>query len=284
MCRLMAYVGTPIIIDKLLYQPKNSLVNQSINAKELEEPLNGDGFGIGWYVRDVNFEPVTFVSVHPAWSNRNLRNLAPKIRTDCFIAHVRAASVGEVSESNCHPFQYKNILMMHNGGVEEFSKIKRKLREPLTDELYNWIKGQTDSEHIFAYLLNDLFKNHKTLSPEAVVDAFEHIFRDLKKMMADNGIKEPAYLNMVVTNGLFVVGTRYCTDPKEEPLTLYHSEGSRYVVEDGVTHMMAPEDDDHAVLVVSEKLSDDKDWTLIPPNHFVIVENTLNVRIRPIKA
>jgi glutamine amidotransferase len=284
MCRLMMYMGTPIIIDKLLYQPKNSLVNQSINAKEIEEPLNGDGFGIGWYVPELNNEPVNFVSVHPAWSNRNLRNLAPKIRTECFIAHVRAASVGEVSESNCHPFQYKNILMAHNGGVENFSKIKRKLREPLSDELYNWIKGQTDSEHIFAYLLNELFKNHKTVTPDAVVDSFENTFRDLKKMMNDAGIKEEAYLNMVFTNGLFIVGTRYVTDPTQEPLTLYHSEGTRYVVEDGITHMMAPEDDDHAVLVVSERLSDDKNWTLIPPNHFVIVENSGNVRIRPIKA
>ena len=47
MCRLMAYKGTPIIADKLLYQPKNSLIRQSTNAKEIEEPLNGDGFGIG---------------------------------------------------------------------------------------------------------------------------------------------------------------------------------------------------------------------------------------------
>jgi predicted glutamine amidotransferase len=82
MCRLLAYMGSAIIIDKLLYQPKNSLVNQSIDAKEIEEPLNGDGFGIGWYVSEVNYEPVTFVSVNPAWSNRNLRNLAPKIKTN----------------------------------------------------------------------------------------------------------------------------------------------------------------------------------------------------------
>jgi glutamine amidotransferase len=284
MCRLMAYMGSPVIIDKLLYQPKNSLVNQSINAKEIEEPLNGDGFGIGWYAREINNEPVTFVSVHPAWSNRNLRNLAPKIRTDCFIAHVRAASVGEVSESNCHPFQYKDILMMHNGGVENFSNIKRKIREPLTDELYNWIKGQTDSEHIFAYLLNELFRNHKTISPESVTTSFESTFSSLKKFMAENKITEPAYLNMVFTNGSFIVGTRYVTDPKEEALTLYHSEGSRFVVEDGVTRLEAPADDDQAVLVVSEKLSDSKDWTLIPANHFVIVENNLNVRIKPIKA
>jgi glutamine amidotransferase len=280
----MAYMGTPIIIDKLLYQPKNSLVNQSLNAKEIEEPLNGDGFGIGWYVPELNFEPVTFVSVNPAWSNRNLRNLAPKVQTGCMMAHVRAASVGEVSESNCHPFQYKNLLCMHNGGIENFSLVKRKIREPLSDEMYNWIKGQTDSEHIFAYLLNYLFKNHKTVSEDAVVDAFEHTFRFINQLMKEAGIKDAAYLNMMVSNGSFFVGTRYVSDQNEEALTLYHSEGSRYVVEDGVTRMEAPADDDHAVLIVSEKLTDDKDWTMIPKNHFVIVEESLNVRIRPIKV
>lgn len=284
MCRLIAYVGSPIIIDKLLYQPKNSLVNQSVSAKEIEEPLNGDGFGIGWYAPEINDEPVTFVSVNPAWSNRNLRNLAPRIRTECFVAHVRAASCGEVSEANCHPFQYKNLLMMHNGGVENFSAIKRKIREPLSDHLYDWIKGQTDSEHIFALLINYLNSHHKTIGPEAVIDAFENTFTSLKKIMAANGITDAAYLNMVVTNGSFVVGSRYVTSPNEEPLTLYHSEGGRYVVEDGISQMVAPEDDDHAVLVVSEKLTDDKDWTLIPANHFVIVEPSLNVKIRPIRA
>jgi glutamine amidotransferase len=284
MCRLMAYKGTPIIIDKLLYQPKNSLINQSFHAREIEEPLNGDGFGVGWYVPELNYEPITYVSVNPAWNNRNLRNLAPKIKTDCMIAHVRAASVGDVSESNCHPFQYKNILMAHNGGVEDFGKIKRHIRNPLSDDLYNWIKGQTDSEHLFAFLLNNLFSNHHSISPESVVDSFEHTFSELKKLMVEHGVTEPAYLNMIFTNGLFFVGTRYCTDPKEEPLTLYHSEGSRYVVEDGVTRMEAPDDDDQAVLVVSERLTDDAYWTMIPANHFVIVEPTLNVRIRPIRS
>jgi len=279
----MAYKGTPIVIDDLLYKPKNSLITQSINAKEIEEPLNGDGFGIGWYAPEINNEPVTFVSVNPAWNNRNLRNLAPKIKTNCLLAHVRAATVGDVSESNCHPFQYKDFLMAHNGGVEEFGKIKRHLREPLSNELYNWIKGQTDSEHLFAYLLNHLFNNHKTVTPEAVVDSFEHMFRDVKKLMAKYEIKEEAYMNMAFTNGEFVVASRYVSDPKQEALTLYHSEGSRFVVENGITRLVAPKDDDGAVLVVSEKLSDDKDWTMIPANHFVIVEQSLNVRVRPIK-
>lgn len=284
MCRLMAYKGTPIIIDELLYQPKNSLINQSIDAKELEEPLNGDGFGLGWYNPEISSEPATFVSLNPAWSNRNLKNLAPKIKTGCMIAHVRAASVGEVSESNCHPFQYKELIMAHNGGVEKFSAIKRDLRSTLSDELYNWIKGQTDSEHIFAFLINHLLVDKKGITPDSVTNAFEVTFSFLKKLMSKHDIQEEAYLNMVVSNGHFIVATRYVTNPAEEPLTLYHSEGSRYVVEDGVTRMEAPQDDDQAVLVVSEKLTDGDHWTMIPKNHFVIVEPDLNVRIKPINA
>ena len=280
----MAYVGSPIIIDKLLYQPKNSLVNQSINARELEEPLNGDGFGIGWYVPDVNYEPVTFVSINPAWSNRNLRNLAPKIRTECFIAHVRAASVGEVSESNCHPFQYRNLLMMHNGGVENFAAVKRQIREPLSDEFYNWIKGQTDSEHLFALMLHYLFQEGPSINPESVMQAFERMFNHLYRLMNQNNINEPAYLNMVVTNGLFIVGTRFITDAKETPLTLYHSKVAQYAVENGIGQMRPAEMGDRSILVVSEKLSDDKDWTMVPPNHFVVVDSELNVTTRPIKA
>ena len=285
MCRLLAYLGTPVIVDKLLYQPKNSLVNQSIHAKEIEEPLNGDGFGIGWYVPELHPEPGTFVSVNPAWSNRNLRKLAPRIKTRCFIAHVRAASVGEVSESNCHPFQYRRFLMMHNGGVENFSRIKRRIRQPLSDELYNWIKGQTDSEHLFAYLLNHLFSGKgDVISPETIMDAYEKTFSDLKIMMKAEGITDPAYLNMLVTDGNFFVATRYTTDPSCEPLTLYHSEGARYVVEGGVSFLAAPRDDDQAVLIVSEKLTEESYWTAIPANHFVVVDASLNVRVRPIKA
>lgn len=284
MCRLMAYKGTSILLDELLYKPKNSLINQSINARELEEPLNGDGFGVGWYSHHISHEPATFVSLNPAWSNRNLRNLAPKIQSDCMLAHVRAASVGEVSEANCHPFQYGELLMAHNGGVENFGRIKRDIRAQLSDELYNWIKGQTDSEHIFSLLINRLNTEHREFSADAVTDAFEYTFHHVKSLMKKHGIHEEAYLNMVVTNGHFIVATRFVTDDKAEPLTLYHSEGSRYVVEDGVSRMEAPKDDDEAVLVVSEKLTDDSHWTMIPKNHFVIVEHDLNVRIKPIKA
>ena len=88
---------------------------------------------------------------------------------------------------------------------------------------------------------------------------------------------------MVVTNGLFVVGTRYVSDPKETALTLYHSEAAHYAVENGVGQLRESDEGGKAVLVVSEKLSDEKHWTLVPSNHFVIVDHALNVETRPIR-
>jgi predicted glutamine amidotransferase len=174
--------------------------------------------------------------------------------------------------------------MMHNGGIESFSSVKRKIREPLTDNAYNWIKGQTDSEHIFAYLISYLQNKRQPITTDLLMEAFENTFLTIKVLMREVGIQEPAYLNMVVTDGTMIVGTRYVTSPDEEPLTLYHSEGSRYVVEDGITRLVAQNNEDKAVMVVSEKLTDDKDWTLIPANHFVIVDKNLDVRIKPISA
>ena len=97
MCRFLAYLGAPISMGELLYDPSDSIIKQSYAAREIEEPLTGDGFGVGWYHHDRSPDPAVFVSVTPAWSNRNLRSMAPKVCSGCIVAHVRAASVGSVS-------------------------------------------------------------------------------------------------------------------------------------------------------------------------------------------
>ena len=66
MCRFIAYLGRPIIVDELLVKPTNSLVHQSFDAGEMEKPLNGDGFGLGWYLRHIDVRPGLFRSIIPA--------------------------------------------------------------------------------------------------------------------------------------------------------------------------------------------------------------------------
>ena len=157
MCRFLTYAGAPLLLADLLYRPTNSLIMQSHHAREREEPLNGDGFGVGWYVPEIDPSPCVQRSVAPAWSNRNLQNLSAKTRASCLFAHVRAASPGLlVTETNVHPFAYDRFMWMHNGSIAGFHKIKRLLRESLKDEFYDMIQGTTDSEHAFAVFLNAL--------------------------------------------------------------------------------------------------------------------------------
>ena len=48
MCRFTLYLGPPVRLSTLLTEPEHSLILQSFHAAERDEPLNGDGFGIGW--------------------------------------------------------------------------------------------------------------------------------------------------------------------------------------------------------------------------------------------
>ena len=114
MCRFIAYSGERIFMNTLIFDASNSLVQQSKKAKMRVNPLNEDGFGLGWYPEHGDRIPGTFESVEPAWSNRNLSQIASKIPTHHFFAHVRDASIDmTVSQSNCHPFQYGPYLWMH---------------------------------------------------------------------------------------------------------------------------------------------------------------------------
>jgi predicted glutamine amidotransferase len=80
---------------------------------ELPSSINADGFGIGWYSPEVNKTPCVFRSTQPIWSNRNLTNLASKVRSPLIFAHIRAATPGSsITEDNCHPFRFGRFLWM----------------------------------------------------------------------------------------------------------------------------------------------------------------------------
>ena len=285
MCRFLSYIGAPILMNQLLYEPRNSLIHQSYKAQEREEPLNGDGFGVGWYQRDIEPTPAIFVSVMPAWNNKNLRYIAPKIRSTCIFAHVRAASTGDVTQDNCHPFHYNEFLMMHNGDIGGFKKIKRELRRRLSDEIYDWIQGETDSEHFFALFLNNLQKNGGKSNSRDVTVALEETVAEIREIAGCQGVDDPQLLNVAITNGEFIVATRFVSHSGVKPNTLYHSAGSRFECRDRVCHMLQTDPSEHAVLIVSEKLTDIKeDWHEVPVNHLVTVDEHLGVSLQPIRA
>ena len=118
MCRWLAYHGGPIIVERALYSPAHSLIDQSLHSRLGAETTNGDGFGVGWYGDDGT--AALFRGVGPAWSDGNLRELAHATTSPLFLAHVRAAMGGTISRENCHPFAYGRWLWQYNGEIEDF--------------------------------------------------------------------------------------------------------------------------------------------------------------------
>jgi predicted glutamine amidotransferase len=56
----MLYLGPPTRLSSLIVDPGHSLIRQSVHSNEREEPLNGDGFGVGWYANELATEPAVF--------------------------------------------------------------------------------------------------------------------------------------------------------------------------------------------------------------------------------
>ena len=54
MCRFVAYLGRPTFLENVLVNPKNSIVMQSLHARETNLRTNGDGFGVGWYAPEIS--------------------------------------------------------------------------------------------------------------------------------------------------------------------------------------------------------------------------------------
>ena len=106
MCRWMAYSGGSVLLEEILFKPKQNLIDQSLSFRSAETPTNGDGFGVGWY--GARERPGLYHSIRPAWNDFNLRDLAGQIESHLFLAHVRATSLATVPETNCHPFRYGN--------------------------------------------------------------------------------------------------------------------------------------------------------------------------------
>lgn len=285
MCRILVYKGNPVLLADLVTKPDHSLILQSYRSKERTEPLNGDGWGVGWYVPDISPNPCLLTSISPAWSNRNLHRLADKVQSSCIFAHLRAATGGlVVTDTNCHPFQYGNLLWMHNGSIGEFPKIKRALRACLRDDLYEKIEGTTDSEHAFYLFLHHLEKSPEECSVDEFKQALTKTIRHIVQLGKDAGTEVPHYFNFAVTNGDMILVTRYISNPTHSPESLYYASGDGYQCRDGKCEIRPLEEGQPgAFLLASEPLTDTPHrWEPVPVNHMITI--TDDILLEPIDA
>jgi predicted glutamine amidotransferase len=278
------YLGTEISISSLVTEPTHSIIHQSYNSKEGEEPLNGDGFGLAWYAPDMPDEPALFKDVTPAWNNMNLLSLARVTKSGCILAHVRAATLGlPVIQLNCHPFTKGALSFMHNGKIGGFMDIRRRILERLSDEAFNSIEGSTDSEYVFALFTDHYSACDPALAPhEALARAMNATINEVDSIVAEAGIDIPSYMNLAVTDGASAVVSRYVSGGPKRANTLYVHTGSSFTCTDGHYRMAEPDKGTNAVVVASEPLGANSEWTDVPENSIVVINSDLMVEMRPI--
>ncbi|MFD2239165.1 class II glutamine amidotransferase [Aureimonas populi] len=208
MCRLLAYCGAPIFLDRLLVEPEGSLISQSRAAREARTVVNGDGCGLGWYGE--REEPGLYRAILPVWSDGNLLSLCRQIRSGLFLAHVRAATAGGISAQNCHPFAQGRYLFMHNGQIGDYARHRRRVEAMIPDALYPARAGTSDSEAIFLAAFSEGLER----------DPVGALSRTLAAICAPMGEgEEPLRFSAVLSDGETVHAFRWASDG--HPPSLY---------------------------------------------------------------
>lgn len=277
MCRFVAYLGPEILLDYVLVKPVNSIIMQSIHARESTIPTNGDGFGLGWYAPEISKDPALFTSVFPAWNDRNLLHLTTKIISPCFFAHVRAAGAAGVTNYNCHPFIFNEWMLMHNGDISDFILVKRHLRHLLDDDIYHWIQGDTDSEHLFALFLQ-LAKGKNLKKLRVVAEILQETIRIIDDLVKQYSKENESYYNICLTDGKRLIASR-CSTVKNEPPESLHYYGGPDLREYFAIHGICNE----ASLISSERLTNfNADWQDVPANSILLIDENHKLEFVPI--
>ncbi|MDF5706891.1 MAG: ergothioneine biosynthesis protein EgtC [Nostoc sp. S4] len=250
MCRLIGYLGKSILLEELLYKPEHSLAQQSYNPQELKSGVVcADGVGIGWY--DEAGKSFIYRNTIPLWNDTNLQELSQYVQSHCTVGYARLAGIGEALDiSNCQPFRSGKLLFVHNGEISSFQQtLYRPIRDSLSDSTYHLIKGMTDSEHIFA-LLVEMWQS----SPDSnLLSALSMTLQQLTDLAQKYDTNFSA--NMIVSDGQVIAAVRYAYGTQAP--TLYWSGNQQ--------------ENFNGVLVASEPLSG-QNWTPFLEQSILLVE------------
>jgi predicted glutamine amidotransferase len=264
MCRWLAYSGSPILLEELLYKTKHSLIDQSLHATLGAQTTNGDGFGVGWYTAEDGTPPVLLRGVGPAWSDLNLREMARSVRSPLFLAHIRASTGTPVQQTNCHPFRFGRWLWQHNGAVRDFVKVKRDLLLAVDPQFFPTIAGSTDSELMFHLALSFGLQTEPVAAVERMVGFVEATGRQ-------HGVEYPIQMTVATTDGERLWAFRYSSEGNSR--SLYYSTAL------STLHAMYPENEnlrrlsDETRIVVSEPLGElFGAWQEVPESSYGVVQ------------
>ncbi|TDB73532.1 ergothioneine biosynthesis protein EgtC [Micromonospora sp. KC721] len=243
MCRHLAYLGPPVNLRALLFDPPYSLVRQSWQPRDMRGggTINADGFGVGWYPG--GHDPVCYRRARPIWGDRTLPALAEVTTAGAVLAAVRSATVGmAVQEGAAAPFAEGRWLFSHNGVVRGWpdSVVPLAAALPVRDLLT--LDAPTDSALLWALLRHRL---------RAGADPAEAVAATVTEV-AEHA--PGSRLNVLLSDGRTVVGT-------------------------AIGHALSVRATSGAVVLASEPYDDDPAWRPVPDGQLVVATPTV-VRTR----
>ncbi len=106
---------------------------------------NADGYGLATF--DSNGELDLVRAPVRAADDEEFAAAARATHAAIYLAHVRYADTGEVSDSNTHPFALQGRTFAHNGVVSDLDELDRRLGPDR-----KVVQGETDSERFFALM------------------------------------------------------------------------------------------------------------------------------------
>ncbi|MER7474000.1 ergothioneine biosynthesis protein EgtC [Micromonospora sp. NPDC000018] len=243
MCRHLAYLGPPVTLRELLFDPPYSLVRQSWAPRDMRGggTINADGFGVGWYPG--SGEPVRYRRAQPIWSDPTIAQLAGVTSAGAVLAAVRSATVGmAVLDGAAAPFAEGPWLFSHNGVVRGWPDTVVPLAGTLPVRDLLTLDAATDSALLWALVRHRLRAGVK--SARAIAET----------VTAVAAAAPGSRLNLLLTDGHTVVASV-------------------------AGHALSIRATPASVLLASEPHDDDPGWQAVPDGQLVEATAT-GVRLR----
>lgn len=262
MCRLLGIAANkPVDLMFSLLEGTSSLATMS--------QANRDGWGLGWYE---GAKPVVVKEARQAHGSEQFTQTSAEGYSRIFIAHVRWATRGNVSQENCHPFNYKQWLFAHNGTVDRdwlFNQLEERHRSA--------IEGETDSEVLFHWLIQNIERG------DSVLDGLGTALQNIHHYTHYTSV------NFLLTDGSLLYAFREAQE-RPDDYSLYYllrdpqTSGPDQWHSDEVRALLHSKGlrGERAVLICSEKLTEET-WEEIPMGHLLVVDEKLTLQRVPMR-
>jgi predicted glutamine amidotransferase len=192
MCRLLGYVSL---------QPQSFA--QAVGEKLPEfvslSSVHCDGWGVATFDHNSDESHLTRAP-EIAQGSQTFKETISNTKTDGALLHLRWATSGiPVSENNTHPFISHGYSFIHNGAIYPANALDNSISQKFKTE----IKGETDSERYFYFILSEIEKHGLV---EGVVSAV----REIKAVHDFSSINA-----MLMTESHFITVCEH--DPERKP-------------------------------------------------------------------